>query len=88
MNSDNKKKKLDPNSGDIFDSLSSSPFISGMLKGSTPTSSSEGASKMDLDQLVKSDAISSIFSSVRKGVKTGISAAVKVGRISTWFNEI
>lgn len=76
------KMKFESNSGDIFDSLSSSistpPFFSGILKGSSP-SPSDGTSKVDLEQLVKSDAISSIFSSVKKGVQTGVSAAVKVG---------
>ena len=81
------------NGPEFFDSLSSSisgnTFLSGIVnhpKGTGCSSSSltSGLSKSDAVDL-KPVALTSIFHSVKKGVQTGVTAAVKAG---TKFNQI
>ena len=76
------------NGPEFFDSLSSSisgnTFLSGMVHhqkgtGNTGVNLTSGLPKSDLVDL-KPVALTSIFHSVKKGVQTGVTAAVKAGR--------
>ena len=86
-----KIKSRSENGPEFFDSFSSSisgnTFLSGMVHhpthpkgtGNTGVNLTSGLPKSDLVDL-KPVALTSIFHSVKKGVQTGVTAAVKAGR--------
>lgn len=78
---------VEPPAPEFFDSLSSSisgnPLISGMMNigtGNAGINLSSGVLSKDQLDLKPVD-LTSIFKSVKKGVQTGVDAAVKAGKV-------
>ena len=71
------KMKVDNNPPEFLDSISSSlsgnPFLSGMMMNKGTGINSSGGPKSD------PVALTSLFKSVKKGVQTSVTAAVKAG---------
>ncbi len=74
------KMKVDNNPPEFFDSISSSlsgtPFLSGMMMNKGSGNNSSGGFHPKPPDPV---ALTSLFKSVKKGVQTGVTAAVKAG---------